>query len=180
MSDYWTRGKFSSGFRNTSIWYVASNLHVEYANATQFGGDSNHVTVGGASAGAASVELQLTAYGGRDDGLFHAVAAESQSFGAQLTVEESQYQYDALIQRVGCAKDKDTLQCLRNTDIAILTKNNSNIPTPGGAGSSPLFMWGPVIDGNFTTDYSYNLFSQGNFIKVPSIFGYVPLSSHHI
>jgi carboxylesterase type B len=126
------------------------------------------------------VELQLTAYGGRDDGLFHAAAAESQSFGAQLTVEESQYQYDALIQRVGCAKDTDTLQCLRNTDIAVLTKNNSNIPTPGGAGSSPLFMWGPVIDGNFVTDHSYNLFSQGNFIKVPSIFGYAPLSSHHV
>ncbi|PMD13702.1 alpha/beta-hydrolase [Hyaloscypha hepaticicola] len=136
-----------------------------------FGGDPDHVTIGGDSAGAASVELHLTAYGGRDDGLFHAAAAESQSFGALLTVEESQYQYNALIQRVGCAKNTDTLQCLRNTDIAVLTKNNSNIPTPGGAGSPPLFMWGPVIDRNFTTDYSYNLFSQGNFIKVPSIFG---------
>jgi carboxylesterase type B len=171
MSDYWTSGKFSSGFRTTSIWYAASNLLVDYANETQFGGDPDHVTIGGDSAGAASVELHLTAYGGRDDGLFHAAAAESQSFGALLTVEESQYQYNALIQRVGCAKNTDTLQCLRNTDIAVLTKNNSNIPTPGGAGSPPLFMWGPVIDRNFTTDYSYNLFSQGNFIKVPSIFG---------
>jgi hypothetical protein len=39
-------------------------------------------------------------------------------------------------------------------------------------------MWSNVMDGNFTTDYTYNLFSQGDFVKVPSIFGYVSLSFH--
>lgn len=131
------------------------------------------MTIGGDSAGGASVDLQLSAYGGRDDGLFHAAAAESQSFGALLTANEAQYQYDGLVQRVGCGNDTDTLQCLRNTDIAVISKNNINIPTPGGAGGNPIFMWLPVIDETFIVDYTYNLYSQGKFVKVPSIFGYV-------
>jgi carboxylesterase type B len=137
------------------------------------------VTIGGDSAGGASVDLQLSAYGGRNDGLFHAAAAESQSFGPQLTVEESQYQYDGIIERVGCANDTDTLQCLRNTDVAVVVENNINIPTPGGAGGNPLYMWSPVIDGNFTANYTYNEFAQGHFVKVPSIFGYVHTHFHH-
>jgi carboxylesterase type B len=142
-------------------------------NRAKFGGNPKHVTIGGDSAGGASVDLHLSAYGGRDDGLFHAAAAESQSFGALLTVEESQYQYDGLVQRVGCGNDTDTLQCLRNADIALISKNNINLPTPGGAAGSPIFMWSPVVDGDFIVDYTYNLFSQGKFVKVPSIFGYV-------
>ncbi|TVY64341.1 Lipase [Lachnellula suecica] len=136
-----------------------------------FGGDPSHVTIGGASAGAASVTLHLSAYGGRDDGLFHAAVAESQSFGAQLTVSESQYQYDALVQRVGCDTVPDTLQCLRDLDVDVLAQYNSNIPTPGGAGSPPLFMYSNVIDGDFTVDYTYKLYSEGKFVKVPVIFG---------
>lgn len=113
----------------------------------------------------------MTAYGGRDDKLFHAAAAESQSFGAENTVAEAQYQYDALIKRVGCSTAADTLGCLRATPIETIENNNPDIPTPGGPGYSPKFMWSPVIDGTFITDYTYNLFAQGNFIKVPSIFG---------
>jgi carboxylesterase type B len=142
-----------------------------------FGGDPKHVTIGGDSAGGASVDLHLSAYGGRDDGLFHAAAAESQSFGAQLTVEESQYQYDALVQRVGCDTAAgpvgDTLKCLREVDVSVIAENNINIPTPGGGGGDPLYMYSNVIDGTFTPDYTYNLFAQGKFVKVPVIFGYV-------
>lgn len=58
-----------------------------------FGGDPGHVTIGGDSAGAQAVDLQVTAYGGRDDGLFHASAAESQSFSALRSVAESQCKY---------------------------------------------------------------------------------------
>lgn len=131
------------------------------------------MTIGGASAGGASVDLHLSAYGGRDDGLFHAAAAESQSFAPQLTVEEAQYQYDGLVQRVGCVNASDTLTCLRDVDIKVIVENNINIRAPDGAGKPPIYMWSNVIDGNFTTDYTYNLFSQGKFVKVPAIFGYV-------
>lgn len=43
-------------------------------------GGPNHVVLGGASAGASSITLLLSAHGGRDDKLFHAAAAEFQSF----------------------------------------------------------------------------------------------------
>ena len=133
------------------------------------------MTIGGASAGGASVDLQLSAYGGRDDGLFHAAAAESQSFGAQLTVEESQYQYDALVNRVGCKNTPDTLACLRSLDTIVIVENNSIEPTPGGAGGDPNYMYSNTIDGDFTPDYTYNLFAEGKFVKVPVIFGCVSL-----
>lgn len=130
------------------------------------------MTIGGDSAGAASVDLQLSAYDGRDDGLFHAAAGESQSFGTQNTVEEAQYQYDGLVLRTGCSNSTDTLNCLRNLPVATLTKNDIDMPTPGGPGGDPVFMYSTVIDGNFTTDYSYNLYAQGKFVKVPVMFGY--------
>ncbi|CAD6446434.1 9a1562fc-5002-4a32-8486-2208e186d697 [Sclerotinia trifoliorum] len=140
-------------------------------NIEKFGGDKSHVTIGGASAGGASVDLQLSAYGGRDDGLFHASAAESQSFGAQLTVSESQYQYDGLVERTGCAGQNDTLACLRELDISVIAENNINLPTPGGAGASPVFMWSNVVDGDFSSDYTYKLFTTGQYVKLPAIYG---------
>ena len=135
-----------------------------------FGGDPGHVTMGGDSAGAQSVNLQVTAYGGRDDGLFHATAAESQSFSGLRTVEENQFAYDNLVIRTGCARKGDTLACLRGLSAADLQKSNINTPFPG-AQNPPLYMYGPTLDYDFISDYTYNAYSQGKFVKVPAIGG---------
>ncbi|RKF63120.1 Acetylcholinesterase [Erysiphe neolycopersici] len=137
----------------------------------KFGGDPNHVTLGGSSAGAGSVALHLTAYGGRNDGLFHAAAIGSPSFGAKTTVAGSQYQYDTLVERVNCNATTETLQCLRDLDVKVLAEHNQNILTSGGGGGYPVFTYTNVIDGNFTTGNTYSLFSEGKFIRVPTIFG---------
>lgn len=137
---------------------------------SRFGGDPQHVTMGGDSAGAASIALHLTAYGGRDDGLFHATAAESQSFASMLNVEESQYQYNNLVIRTGCIDEEDTLACLRSLNVTFLQKNNFNTPSPG-AQVAPIAMYNPVIDNDLIQDYTYRAFEQGKFLHLPAIFG---------
>ncbi|KAL9589052.1 MAG: hypothetical protein Q9203_002142 [Teloschistes exilis] len=149
-------------------------LHWVKAHISQFGGNPDHVVLGGASAGAASVALQVAAYGGRNDGLFHGTAAESQSFAALRTVEESQYQYDELVSRVKCnveqTKSDDTLACLRSLSSDQLQAQNIGTPFPNTT-RRPLFAYNPTLDQDFIPDYTLNLFSSGRFLKVPAIYG---------
>lgn len=130
--------------------------------------------MGGASAGAASVTLQLIAYGGRDDGLFHATAAESQSFGALRTVSESEYQYNELVARTNCTLEytgkQDTLACLRALDIEVLQKFNVDTKFPN-AKTLPLFAYNPTLDFDFIQDYTLKMFEDGRFVYVPAIYG---------
>ena len=140
----------------------------------KFGGDPNHVVVGGASAGGGSVALQVAAYGGRNDNLFHATAAESQSFGAVRSVPDSQYQYDQLVNRTKCAssttRHNDTLACLRGLSTNALQAQNIGTPFPG-ADQDPLFAYNPVVDNDFLQDLTLALFETGRFHNVPAIYG---------
>lgn len=137
-----------------------------------FGGDPEHVVLGGDSAGAASIALHLTAYGGRNDDLFHAAAAESVSFATILTPTESEYQYNALAKSLGCPQyqHSESLDCLRNKTAEEIEAHNSNSPYPGQR-RAPLFMFNPVLDNDMVTDYTYSAFEKGNFINIPVIFG---------
>lgn len=114
--------------------------------------------------------LQLSAYGGRNDGLFVAAAAESQSFGPVFQVSESQFAYDRLVSRTGCKGYSNTLSCLRGLSINALQSQNIVSPLPG-APRNPLYLYNPTIDGDFVQDITYKLFEEGRFIKVPVIFG---------
>ncbi|PPJ52249.1 hypothetical protein CBER1_10523 [Cercospora berteroae] len=138
---------------------------------SHFGGNPEHVVVGGASAGAQSVSLQVTAYGGRDDGLFVGTAAESQSFPPVRTIGESQFAYDNLVIRTNCtAQWNDTLSCLRNLSAEELQKVNYNTPYPG-AQEAALYMYGPTLDFDFIADYTTRAYVEGKFVRVPAIYG---------
>ncbi len=147
-------------------------LHWVHDHIASFGGDPGHVVIGGASAGAGSVTLQLAAYNGRNDNLFHGSIAESQSFGALRTVDESQYQYDALVKRTNCANNKDTLSCLRALDVTALQTQNiiDHFPNTNTT-AQPLFAYNPTLDRDFIADYTLNLFDSGRFVKLPTIYG---------
>ncbi|KAL6692872.1 alpha/beta-hydrolase [Trichoderma pleuroticola] len=136
---------------------------------SRFGGDPNHVTLGGSSAGAASVTYHLTANNGTNRGLFNAAIAESPSFATTLTVAQSQYMYTQFATRVGCV-GKDSLACMRSKTAVELQTNNFNIPLPGAA-NPPNYMWLPVLDQEFVQDFTYRVFQKGKFIKVPTIYG---------
>ncbi|KAJ4330667.1 hypothetical protein N0V95_010017 [Ascochyta clinopodiicola] len=134
----------------------------------EFGGDADHVTLGGASAGGGSVVLQLTAFGGRNDNLFHAVAAESAAFPPLRNVEQSQWQYNALLQRTGCP----SLACLTSLDSVTFQNavRSLKIPFPGGK-NPPIYFWNPTLDYDFIQDYTYNALKYDRYVKVPTIFG---------
>lgn len=138
----------------------------------RFGGDPGQVVLGGASAGAGSVVLQLTYKGGKGVPLFHAVAAESQNMPPIRTVEESQYLYDQLSSATGCNKATDSLQCMRKMDTVSFQKASRSVNPPfPGAQDSPVFLYSPTLDQDFIQDYTYREFDKGNFYKMPSIFG---------
>lgn len=88
-----------------------------------------------------------------------------------LTVSESQFAYDSLVNRTNCKTHKDTLTCLRELDLATFQRENFNIPYPTTTGA-PLYLYGPTIDNDLVADYTYALFHQGRFNKhIPVIFG---------
>ncbi|KAL2854316.1 Alpha/Beta hydrolase protein [Aspergillus pseudoustus] len=158
-------GSLNNGLKDQIQVLEWVQKHIE-----KFGGDPDHVVIGGDSAGGASITLLLSAYNGRDDGLFHAAAAESQSFAAMYTVDEAQFAYDDLVDRTGCNIAADTLDCLRNLDIETLQSQNIATPLPGAL-EPPLYFYAPVVDGDLVPDYTYRLFEEGRFIRVPVIFG---------
>ncbi|OKL56948.1 hypothetical protein UA08_07827 [Talaromyces atroroseus] len=160
-------GSLNNGLKDMikALQWVQKYIHA-------FGGDPGHVTIGGDSAGAGAITLLLTSYdgSGKLDNLFHAAAAESQSFGPQLTVSQSQFQYDNLTERTGCADASNTLQCLRGLDIDTLQQQNIATPFPNGV-DAPLYPYSPTIDHDLVSDYTYALFGAGRFMKIPVIFG---------
>ncbi|KAM0343103.1 hypothetical protein ACHAPU_008851 [Fusarium lateritium] len=138
---------------------------------SKFGGDPKHVTLGGSSAGGASVAFHLAAYGGRDDGLFHAATAESISSSPIVTLDQAAYRVNSTITRLNCTgTGMDIMACMRNKTAYELLTASTNVPYPGCTKAS-LSMWAPIVDGDFVRDGLFNSFDQGNFVRVPSLIG---------
>lgn len=117
----------------------------------------------GVSAGAGSVELHMTAYGGRDDGLFTGAIIESVFFPTEPLVEDREWQFERYAVALGCSSNEttdDPMYCLRGKTIDDLQSANVASAFPGRS-NSPDFYWTPTIDGNLTEEAMYSLFEAG-------------------
>ena len=150
-------------------------------NIEQFGGDPDHVVLDGTSAGAGSLLHHLTAYGGRNDNLFHAGISDSLYTPFQPECSYYQYQYDAITDATGCASSPDTLACLRSLDSTTFNNANVGYPYPNRpiasnntsayTASAGVFPYGPCIDGDLIPESTNSLLAEGKFLKLPLLLG---------
>ncbi|KAK3292126.1 Alpha/Beta hydrolase protein [Chaetomium fimeti] len=160
-------GVTNLGFRDQRL-----ALRWLHENIAAFGGAPDKVTIWGESSGAESVTAQTVAYGGRDDGLFRGVIAQSgyggfigRYAGGLNASGAMQDTYDRLVRNTSCAHTVGTpasLDCLRALPLDDLNE------ALNGTAANP---WSPVLDGDFIADYPSKQLREGRFPQVHLLLG---------
>ncbi|KAI9286940.1 cholinesterase [Umbelopsis sp. AD052] len=155
-------GSLNNGLKDQ----VAALLWIKQ-NIEAFNGNSSQITIWGESAGAESVSMLMLAYGGKLESLFHRGIMQSGSATTQQYHPISYWQekYAIITQLVGCDKQSDTLDCLRQVDI------NKLVFMVNVAHERIKRHFAPTIDGDFILDWPKNLLQNGKFMKIPIISG---------
>lgn len=126
--------------------------------------------------------MHLTAYGGRDDGLFRGAIMQSGNPVSYRTLNYNTNAFQNASAQLGCGDAPSKLECLRTLDANVI---DSWINSTAGLS----FAWNPIIDGDFIQGKTSEQLASGAFVHVPIIdgansdegtaFGPKPMNSSH-
>lgn len=133
-----------------------------------FGGDPNHVVLGGSGIGAQDVLIHLTMQAPRNPH-FKAIIAESPAFPEMHDIQQAKSKFHAFATQLDCA-EKHAVSCLTDlpaSKIQEATRNNSfsSLEAP------PWDTWVPVIDNDLIVNSTTKSFKNKHFARVPFIIG---------
>ncbi|KAM3480921.1 hypothetical protein MY5147_000895 [Beauveria neobassiana] len=150
----------------------------------RFGGDPEHIVLGGSGIGAQNVLIHLTmqkTYNGH----FKGIIAESPPFPPLPSLEQADKQYLEFAKQMGCRSneypeckfsdqigcdEKATLDCLLALSADDM-QNAGHNTTLSTLEAPPWDRWLPVIDHDLIIDTTTNNFRNGHFALVPFIIG---------
>lgn len=154
----------------SNFWLMDQQAALRWvkANARAFGGDPDHVTIIGQSAGAYSVAAHMVSP--ESVGLFHRAIAMSLPVGplhSSLTAEEEQKKGPTarMVEKAGCGAAADVLACMRG-------KSTEEVFEAGGGAATRAAGWQMVVDGKTIPDTPMKLFDRGEYQKVPVLVGF--------